>query len=230
MITHFITSMISWYMSHVNYWTITLLMAIESTFLPFPSELIVPPAAFKAFNGELNISLVMLFATIGALLGSLFNYFFALILGRKLLYRLADSRWAHMIKINRDHLERVDRFFEKYGKSSIFIGRLVPGVRHLLSIPAGIAKMDLKAFSIYTTLGAFFWNIILAALGYFFFSQKELLNQYYKDISIGLLGLGLLFVIYLLVKGFSKRKKVEISKETDVKTKTSKDSEFTRVE
>lgn len=230
MLAHFITSMVSWYMSHVNYWTITLLMAIESTFLPFPSEVIVPPAAFKAFNGELNISLVMLFATLGALLGSLFNYFFALILGRNLLYRLADTRWAHMIKINRDHLEKVDRFFEKHGKSSIFVGRLVPGVRHLLSIPAGIAKMDLKAFTIYTTLGAFIWNIILAALGFFFYSQKELLNQYYKGISIGLLGLGTLFVIYLLVKGFSKRKKSVASEVTAAKKEISKDSEFTRVE
>ena len=230
MITHFITAMISWYMSHVNYWTITLLMAIESTILPFPSELIVPPAAYKAANGELNIILVMFFATLGALLGSLFNYFFALILGRKLLYSFADTKWAHMLKINREHMEKVDRFFEKYGKSSIFMGRLVPGVRHLISIPAGIAKMDLKAFSIFTTVGALIWNIILAALGYFLFSQKELLNQFYKQISVGLLGLGAIFVIYLLVKGYSARKRAKVSKDVVVNTKTSKDSEFTKVE
>lgn len=235
MFAHVVSSIITWYMAHINYLTVTILMAIESSFIPLPSEIVVPPAAWKAAQGELNIFLLFVCATGGALIGSLINYFIALILGRKVLYGLADTKWAHMIKINKKALEKVDNFFVKYGKSSIFIGRLVPAVRHLISIPAGIAKMDLKAFAFYTALGAGIWNIILSALGYFLYSQKELLHQYYRHVSFVLLGLGVLFGIYLLIKVFSKGKPssqpaaVSIDKSID-KSKVSQGSRYTGVE
>lgn len=204
MLTEFFKVIIGWYMGHINYGTITLLMGLESTIVPFPSELIVPPAAWKAAQGEMNIVGVIVAATLGAIMGSLVNYFIARTLGRPILYKLADTKWARLFLINKEHLEKAENYFTKYGKISTFIGRLVPVIRHLISIPAGIVKMNLKQFILFTALGASIWNIILATLGFFLYSQKELLEKYFKDISYMLLGIGFLFVIYLVVKAFKK--------------------------
>ena len=140
--TEVFSTTIAWYMGHINYWTVALLMAVESSFIPFPSEIIIPPAAWKAAQGELSINLLVLFSTAGALVGALFNYYIALFLGRKVLYRLADTQWAHMLLIKKENLEKAESYFNKYGKSSTLIGRLVPAIRQFISLPAGIAKMD----------------------------------------------------------------------------------------
>ncbi len=202
------STVVEWYMKHINYGTITLLMAIESSFIPFPSEVVVPPAAWKAANGELNIFLVVLFSTIGAIIGALFNYFLAILLGRPIIYKLADTKIAHLIMIDRAGIEKAEGFFLKYGKISTFIGRLIPAIRQLISIPAGLAKMNLRDFIIFTFIGSGLWNVILAVLGFFFYTQKELLEKYYKELTYILIILGILFFCYLIVKFIlSERKK-----------------------
>ena len=204
---HFFSSVIEWYMKNINYGTITFLMAIESSFIPFPSEVVVPPAAWKAASGDLNIFLVILFATLGAILGALFNYYLAIFLGRPLIYKLSDTRLAHMLLINKEAIQKAENYFLKYGKISTFIGRLIPAIRQLISIPAGLSRMKIFDFLLFTIIGSGIWNIILAALGYFFYSQKALLEKYYKEISYLLLFLGILFFGYLVVKIFMMERK-----------------------
>lgn len=206
MIHEFFTTIIDWYMGNVNYFTIALLMAIESTFIPLPSELVIPPAAWKAAQGDLNIFLVILSGTIGALIGALFNYVLAYTVGRKVIYALAETKIAKMMFINSEKVEHAEKYFLENGKTSTFIGRLIPGIRHLISIPAGLAKMKLRDFILFTFLGAAIWNIILALLGYFLYSQKELLEKYFKELSIILLILGIIFIIFLIFKFLYKKK------------------------
>jgi len=194
-------------MAHINYGTITLLMAIESSFIPFPSEIVIPPAAWKAAQGELNVWLVFFFSTLGALIGALFNYYIALFVGRKIIYKLADTRLANLMLINPGSIEKSEEYFRKHGKISTFIGRLVPAVRQLISIPAGLSKMKMSDFLIYTMLGAMIWNAILTALGYFLYTQKELLELYYHELSIAFVILGILVVAYLIYKAFNYKKK-----------------------
>lgn len=202
----FFQQLLAWYMEHVTYWTIMLMMAIESTFVPLPSEIVIPPAAYKAANGDLNIFLVVLSGTFGALLGALFNYYFAKILGHKLLMQFAKTRLARMMMVNPTTIEKSEQYFKKHGKISTLIGRLVPGIRHLISLPAGLANMNLKDFILYTVIGAMSWNIILALMGYFFYTQKDLLNKYFNHISIGLLILGVGYVSYLVYKAIRNKK------------------------
>jgi membrane protein DedA with SNARE-associated domain len=206
MISEIFSSVTTWYMAHINYGTITLLMAIESSFIPFPSEIVIPPAAWKAAQGDLNIYLVFLSGTFGALIGALFNYYIALFVGRKIIYKLADTRLANLMLINPSSIEKAEEYFRKHGKISTFIGRLVPAIRQLISIPAGLCKMKMRDFLIYTTLGAMIWNAILAALGYFLYSQKELLDKYYTELSVSFLILGVLVIAYLVYKAFSYKK------------------------
>jgi len=206
MLGNFISGLITLYMENITYPTVLFLMTLESTFLPVPSELVVPPAAWKAAQGEMNIFLVVLFSTVGCIFGALINYYLAKYIGRKIIYSLVDTKLAHMMLINREHMEKSESFFIKYGKSSTFIGRLVPGVRHLISIPAGVAQMNLRDFIFYTAVGSAIWNSILAALGYFLFTQQELLKRYYKDLSIFFLVLFVIFAIYLIYKFFIKNR------------------------
>lgn len=154
-------------LDNLNYGTVTLFMAIESSFIPFPSEAVVPPAAWKAtVTGEMNIILVILFATLGAIIGALVNYFLALWFGRPIVYKFANSRFGHMCLIDEDKVKYAEEYFDKHGAISTIIGRLVPAVRQLISIPAGLARMSMGRFLLFTTLGAGAWNIILAILGY----------------------------------------------------------------
>lgn len=201
-----ISQVVDWYMANMNYWTITLLMAIESSFIPFPSEIIIPPAAFKAATGELNVYLVVFFGSFGALIGALFNYYLAKFLGQKLLLKFADTRIARMMLVDRAAVLKSEEFFRKNGNSSTLIGRLVPGIRQLISLPAGLVSMNIKNFVLYTVIGSTAWNIILALLGYFFYSQKERLEAYYHEISYVMLGLGILYIAYLIYNGFKKTK------------------------
>jgi membrane protein DedA with SNARE-associated domain len=205
MIRHFFDSVINWYMGHINYGTITFLMAIESSFIPFPSEVIIPPAAWKAAQGELNIYLVVLFGTLGALIGALFNYYFALFLGRAIVYRFAESRVGRLMLLSRSGVEKAEAYFVRHGKSSTLIGRLVPAIRQLISLPAGLARMNMKDFILYTVIGSAAWNIILAVLGYTLYSQKELLNRYYNEISYAFLIFGAGFVVFLIYKFWKKK-------------------------
>lgn len=200
---------IQWCLDHLNYWTITLLMTIESSFIPFPSEVVVPPAAYKAAseNSELNVFLVVFFATIGANIGAIINYYLAYFVGRPIVYKFANSRLGHMCLIDEAKVQHSEAYFEKHGALSTFVGRLIPAVRQLISIPAGLAKMKLSTFLIYTTLGAGLWNIILAAIGYYLQSvvpEDQLMakvSEYSHELGYVFIGLGVFVVAYLIYKG-----------------------------
>lgn len=204
---HFYDAIVQWYMDNMNYFSITILMMIESTVVPLPSEVIIPPAVYKALNtGELSVPLIVFFGTLGALIGASINYFVAKYVGRMLVYRFADSRLGHLFLVNKEKVEKAEAYFIRNGNSSTFIGRLVPGIRHLISIPAGLANMNLGKFVFFTTLGAGIWNICLAAMGYLAFTQKGAIDKYAHEFSIGLLVLGVLFAGYLVFNAMKKTK------------------------
>jgi membrane protein DedA with SNARE-associated domain len=211
---------IDWYNGHLNYGTVTLLMTIESSFIPFPSEVIVPPAAYQACNADnealfttsskvVNVLLIILFATLGALLGATINYFLALLLGRPIVYWFADSKVGHLLLLNSDKIKKAEDYFIEHGKSSTLIGRLIPAIRQLISIPAGLAKMNFGIFLLFTAIGAALWNTVLAFLGYLAHGQQDLIEQYNDELKIALWILCFAFVGYLVFKGVrsSKAKK-----------------------
>lgn len=203
---------IQWCLDHLNYWTITLLMAIESSFIPFPSEVVVPPAAYKAaVSDELNVYLVVLFATIGANIGAMINYFLAYWLGRPIVYKFANSRFGHMCLIDEAKVQHAEMYFDKHGALSTFIGRLIPAVRQLISIPAGLARMKLSTFLLYTTLGAGIWNAILATIGYYLSTvpgietEEQLLakvTEYSHELGYVFIAVGVFVVAFLVYKGY----------------------------
>ena len=198
-----------WYDANMNYTNITLLMTIESSFIPFPSEIVIPPAAYVASKPEsdLNIFLVILFGTLGAIIGALINYYLALWLGRPIIYKFADSKLGHLCLLSSEKIKKAEDYFNDHGKVSTFIGRLVPGIRQLISIPAGLAKMNLGSFILYTTLGAGIWNTILAFIGYLAHGQADLINKYSHELSVIVLALVGLAAIWLIAKTLIKRKK-----------------------
>lgn len=206
------TSFLTWCMEHLNYWTITFLMTLESTVIPIPSELVVPPAAYRAAadSSDINVILVVLCATIGANLGALINYTAARYLGRPIIYAFANSTFGHMCLLNEEKVKKTEAYFNDHGAVGTLIGRLVPGIRHLISIPAGLAKMKLSHFIFYTTLGAGLWNIILAAIGYGLQSvvpEDQLMDkvsEYSHELGIGMIVLFLGLVAYLVYKGVRK--------------------------
>lgn len=208
MILSYISGLITLYMNNITYPTIFLLMTIESSFIPFPSEIVIPPAAWKAANGDLNIYLVVLTASFGCIIGALINYYIAKTLGRKMIYALAETKIAHMMMIKKESIEKSELFFLKYGIMSTLIGRLVPAVRQLISLPAGLSKMKMRDFLLFTFIGSSLWNIILAFLGYFFYKQQDIMKRYYKDISIAAVVLFSLFIFYIIYKLVTSKKKL----------------------
>ena len=198
---------IQWCLDHLNYWTITLLMAIESSFIPFPSEVVVPPAAYKAASGssDLNVYLVVLFATLGANIGALINYYLAYFVGRPIVYKFANSRFGHICLIDEAKVQHAEAYFEQHGALSTFVGRLIPAVRQLISIPAGLAKMNLLSFCLFTALGAGAWNSVLALLGYVAQGQQDLIEAYSHELSVVIMALFALLVIYYVIKTYVKK-------------------------
>ena len=171
----FITSMLG----HLNYGTIFVLMLLESTVIPVPSELVVAPAAYHAAGGNLDIWLVILFSTLGADVGATINYLAGWYLGRPIIYKFANSKWGHLCLLNQEKVEKSERYFEKHGMVATITGRLLPGIRHLISIPAGLSRMNYWKFLLYTTIGAGAWHSILALLGHYMhaFVPEEQLNE-----------------------------------------------------
>jgi len=200
----FIQPVVDWYMANLNYITVALLMALESSFIPFPSEVVVPFAAYKAADGGMNIFGVVIASTIGALIGALINYYLSKYLGRPLVYKLAGSKVGRMLLLSEKKVAKAEEYFIKNGNSSTFIGRLVPAIRQLISIPAGLAKMNIRNFIIYTIAGAGIWNIILAVIGYYAYEIKDRIFPYVDDV---LIAAGILFILYLIVKSVRARKK-----------------------
>ncbi|MBR5847940.1 MAG: DedA family protein [Bacteroidaceae bacterium] len=207
---------IQWCLDHLNYATITLLMTIESSFSPVPSEVVVPPAAYMAaVNGEMNILLVVLFATLGADLGALINYFLAKWLGRPIVYKFANSRVGHMCLIDEAKVKYAEEYFDKRGALSTFVGRLIPAVRQLISIPAGLAQMKMSTFLLYTTLGAGIWNAVLATIGWYLSTvpgietEEQLLErvtEYSHEIGYVIIAVVVFVIGYLAYKGYKKEK------------------------
>ena len=208
--------LIGFCLEHLNYGTVALFMAIESSFIPFPSEAVVPPAAWKAAtSGDMNIVLVVIFATLGAILGALVNYYLALWLGRPIIYRFARSRFGHMCLIDEDKVKHAEEYFEKHGAVSTFFGRLVPAVRQLISIPAGLVRMKMSRFLLFTALGAGAWNIVLALLGYYMkyvpgmdseAAVMAAVKEHSGTIGMVFVVLAVLVVGFIIYKGLKKKK------------------------
>ena len=204
-----------WYQKNMNYGSITLLMIAESSVLPVPSELVIPPAVYIASSKDpkvnpnnLNIFFIILFGTVGALIGATINYFLlGMLLGRTVMYRFANSKAGHLLFLNGEKLQKAENYFNTHGKISTFIGRFIPVVRHFISIPAGFSKMNFAAFAIFTFIGAGLWNCCLAILGYLAHGQSETIEKYAHELSIGIVVVAVLTVIYFIVKHFFKRKK-----------------------
>lgn len=207
-----------WFVENANYLFVFVFMVVESSFIPFPSEVVVPPAAYLACTNagagaDMNVWLVVFFATLGALCGAFINYYLALWIGRPVVYSFADSRLGHALLINREKVEKAEAYFDKHGAISTFIGRLIPAIRQLISIPAGISKMNVAQFALFTALGAGVWNGVLALLGYWLsktvspdqlFVKVEEYNQYLTWIGYGIAVVCLCFILW---NAFKPKKK-----------------------
>jgi membrane protein DedA with SNARE-associated domain len=188
----------------LGYWGVFILMTVESSFLPFPSELAIPPAAWLASQGKMNLIIIIIVGTLGSILGAVINYYLALWLGRPLVYKLIETPLAKFLRLNKYNLERAEKMFLKNANQATFVSRLIPVVRQLISIPAGFTKMPFLPFVSLTALGSIIWVTVLAFLGYFLGSNQDLLTKYYKEIQWILLGAGVVWLLFLL---FKKRKK-----------------------
>lgn len=207
----FILNITNGALDNLNYGWIILFMAIESSFIPFPSEVVMIPAAYMAAEtGEMSIPMIILCGTIGALLGALVNYALAYYLGRPIVYAFANSRFGHMCLIDAEKVQKAENYFDRRGALSTLIGRMIPAIRQLISIPAGLAKMHLVPFIIYTCLGAGLWNSILVAIGYAFHSTvpKQVLidniAHYSHIIGYAAIIIVALGISYLIYKGLKK--------------------------
>lgn len=209
-------ALFSWFVEHANYLFVFVFMVIESSFIPFPSEVVVPPAVYLAMTGsDMDAWIVVALATAGAIVGALINYVLALWLGRPIVYAFANSRVGHMLLIDEAKVVKAEQYFAKHGSISTFIGRLIPAVRQLISIPAGIARMNIGKFIFFTGLGAFIWNCILGLLGYMLsqsvsrdqlFAAIEKYNGYLTIAGLALFAVCVAFIIY---KGLKREPKAE---------------------
>ena len=212
-----VDNIIAWYSAHMNYASITALMTVESSFIPFPSEVVIPPAVYVAGDTAsqlcttgvypVDVLLIVLFGTIGAMLGAIINYALSVWLGRPIIYKFADSRLGHLCLLSSDKVQQAEQYFCDHGNMSTFIGRFIPGIRQLISIPAGLARMHFGSFLLYTFLGAFVWNCVLALLGYIAHGQMDLINQYSHELSVAILILLGVVIVYFVAKFLIKRAK-----------------------
>ena len=205
-----VDNIIAWYSAHMNYASITGLMAIESSFIPFPSEVVIPPAVMVA--GEeasalcttgvypIDVLLIVLFGTLGAMIGAVINYGLSVWLGRIIIYKFADSKLGHLCLLSSEKVQKAEEYFNEHGKISTFIGRFIPAVRQLISIPAGLSRMHFGWFLFYTFLGAFVWNCVLALLGYIAHGQMDLIKEYSHELSVAILIIVGLVIVYFVVK------------------------------
>ena len=197
---HEIAQTIVQYIGDMGYWGIFLLMFLESTFFPFPSEIIMIPAGYLAYQGEMNVSLVVLIGILGSLLGALFNYYLAMHFGRKFILK-----YGKYFFIKEETLDKLEVFFIRHGELSTFNGRLIPGIRQLISLPAGLAKMNIARFSLYSALGAGIWVVVLVALGYLLGSNEALISEYLHTATIIALICVVFITLFYIIR--NKRKK-----------------------
>ncbi len=197
-----LTALFEWYITHLNYWVLTILMILENSIVPLPAELIVTPAAYRAAHGEMSLVLLILCTTIGSTIGAIINYYISRLLGRFLIYRFTESKVGHMLMLDKKKLEQAEQLFLKHGNVSTFFGRLLPFGRQLISIPAGLAKMPILSFIVYTTIGSAIWNSLLAGAGYYLAKilpkeqLAEAINKYSFEMSAIFIVLVVLYIVY----------------------------------
>lgn len=200
-------------LQHLDYLNITLLMLLESTVIPVPSELVVAPAAYYAAGGNLNVVLVVLVATIGADIGASINYVVARYVGRPVVYKFANSKLGHMCLLNEEKVKKSEEYFDKHGVAATLTGRLIPGIRHLISLPAGLTKMNYWKFLLYTTIGAGAWHAILAAMGWYLHSivpedkLNETIEKYNIYIIAGIIAIVAIVIVFFVVKHKRSKKR-----------------------
>ena len=208
----FVADALRWYDANMNYMAVGTLMTIESSFVPFPSEVVIPPAVYVASNpeskGGMKVWIIVLVGTIGALLGAFINYFLSRWLGRPIIYRFADSKVGHMLMLNSSKVVHAEEYFNRHGNISTLIGRLIPVVRQLISIPAGLAKMNILHFSLFTFIGAAIWNSILALIGYLAYQAADpsVIEKYSRQLSVAIVALFALVCLYFVVKTLLHRR------------------------
>lgn len=208
-----VASVLHWYDAHMNYMAVGGLMTLESSFIPFPSEVVIPPAVYVASNpdsrGGMKVWLVVLFGTAGALLGALLNYFLSMWLGRPIVYAFAESKVGRLLQLSKEKVQRAEVYFNEHGSVSTLVGRFIPVIRQLISIPAGLCKMNLGAFCLYTTLGALTWNIVLALLGYLAYKAADpsVIERYSHQLSIIIVALLAAVVAFFVVRYLVRRRK-----------------------
>lgn len=207
------TEIFSFLLDQLSYLNVFLLMTIESTFIPFPSEVVLPPAAYHAHaTGEQNVFLLIIVATLGADMGATINYFLAFYLGRPIVYAFANSKWGHRCLLNEEKVRRSEKFFDDHGVVATLTGRLVPVIRQLISIPAGLAKMNFLKFILYTTIGAGLWNCVLAAIGWYLQTivpedkLMEKVDEYSEHIKILILAAIAVAVAYFIIRKYIIKK------------------------
>lgn len=199
-----------WFVENANYLFVFVFMVVESSFIPFPSEVVVPPAAYLACTkGDMNIVMVVVVATMGAIVGALINYYLAKWIGRPIVYRFANSKFGHACLIDESKVQTAEQYFDKHGAISTFIGRLIPAVRQLISIPAGLARMNIWVFVLFTGLGAILWNVILAALGWWLgtivpldqlFETVEKYNSYLTYAGLAIAVICVMVIVWNVMK------------------------------
>jgi membrane protein DedA with SNARE-associated domain len=199
---HEIANTLVQYIGDMGYWGIFLLMFLESTFFPFPSEVIMIPAGYLAFKGEMNLYWIVIVGIFGSVAGALFNYYLAMHFGRKFILR-----YGRYVFIKEETLDKLEAFFARHGELSTFNGRLIPGIRQLISLPAGLARMNIVKFSLYSGLGAGIWVIVLVALGYLLGSNEALISEYLRSATVIALISVVLITLFYIIRN-KKRKEI----------------------
>lgn len=211
--TGFVANVLHWYDSNMNYLAVGGLMTLESSFIPFPSEVVIPPAVYVASNPEtrsgMKVWLIVLFGTLGALLGALINYFLSMWLGRPIIYAFADSKLGRVLQLSKEKVQRAETYFNDHGIVSTLVGRFIPVIRQLISIPAGLSRMNLGAFCLFTTIGALAWNCILALLGWLAYKAADpsIIEKYSHELSIAIIILLAVVVVFFVVRYIIKKRK-----------------------
>lgn len=208
-----VADVLHWYDANMNYYAVAGLMTLESSFIPFPSEVVIPPAVYVACNpdskGNMEVWMIVLMGTLGALLGALINYFLSRWLGRPIIYAFANSKIGHLLQLSKEKIEKAETYFNDHGVVSTLVGRLIPVIRQLISIPAGLAKMNIGAFALFTTLGALVWNCVLALLGWLAYKAADpsVIEKYSRQLSVIIVALLLAVIAFFVIRYFIRRKK-----------------------
>ncbi|MBQ7280329.1 MAG: DedA family protein [Bacteroidales bacterium] len=209
----FVADLLHWYDANMNYTAVGVLMTVESSFIPFPSEVVIPPAVYVACNpeseGGMKVWVIILIGTLGAMLGAFINYFLSRWLGRPIIYAFVESKLGHALMLSGEKMERAEEYFNKHGNISTLVGRLIPVVRQLISIPAGLSKMNVGSFALYTFVGAAIWNCILALLGYLAYQAADpsVIERYSHVLSIIILALVAVVCLFFIVRFIIKKRK-----------------------